>query len=34
MEKGEGHVGLKLRSYNFIRLLGKGAWASVYEVYD
>ena len=29
MQKGE-HVGLKLRSYNFIRLLGKGAWASVY----
>lgn len=33
MEKG-GHIGLKLRSYNFVKLLGKGAWASVYEVYD
>jgi hypothetical protein len=33
MEKG-GHIGLKLRSYTFTRLLGKGAWASVYAVYD
>ena len=35
MEKGEiDYVGYKLRNYSFLRLLGKGAWASVYEVFD
>lgn len=28
------HIGLRLRSYNFIKLLGEGAWGKVYEVYD
>jgi hypothetical protein len=32
--KGDDHIGLKLRTYNFSRKLGEGAWAKVYEVYD
>jgi len=30
----DDHIGLKLKSYNFSRKLGEGAWAKVYEVYD
>lgn len=32
-KKGD-HVGLKLKSYTFIRMIGAGAWGTVYEVYD
>lgn len=29
-----GLKGQRIRQYNFIRKLGQGAWAAVYEVYD
>ncbi len=32
-KKGD-HVGLKLKSYTFTRMIGAGAWGTVYEVYD
>lgn len=28
------HIGLKMKTYNFVKLLGNGAWSTVYEVYD
>jgi len=34
MQKKDDHIGQKLKSYTFIRKLGSGAWATVYEVYD
>lgn len=32
--KKESFVGQVIKSYTFIRLLGEGAWASVYEALD
>jgi hypothetical protein len=34
MQKKDEHIGQKLKSYTFIRKLGAGAWATVYEVFD
>jgi hypothetical protein len=34
MQKKDEHIGQKLKSYNFIKKLGAGAWAIVYEVFD
>lgn len=34
MKDKDDHVGLKMKTYNFVRKLGKGAWSTVYEVFD
>lgn len=32
--KHENVLGQKMKSFNFIKVLGEGAWAIVYEAYD
>lgn len=32
--KHENVVGQRMKSFNFIKVLGEGAWAIVYEAYD
>lgn len=34
MIRKDEHIGLRLKTYNFIRKLGEGAWAIVYEAFD
>jgi hypothetical protein len=34
MKQKDDHVGLKMKTYNFTRKLGSGAWSTVYEVFD
>ena len=34
MSIDEDLEGYRLRTYNFLRVLGKGAFAKVYEAYD
>lgn len=32
--KHENVLGTKMKSYNFMKVLGEGAWAIVYEAFD
>ena len=34
MKQKDEHIGQRIKSYNFIKKLGEGAWAIVYEVFD
>jgi hypothetical protein len=34
MQSKDAHIGLKIKTYTFMRRLGEGAWATVYEVFD
>ncbi len=34
MKNRDDLVGMRMKTYNFIRKIGSGAWSTVYEVFD
>jgi hypothetical protein len=34
MQSKDAHIGLRVKTFTFMRKLGAGAWATVYEVFD
>jgi hypothetical protein len=32
--KKDDHIGLRMKTFNFSRKLGSGAWSTVYECFD